>query len=165
MRRIPLEQPYFSPAALGLMLAALLIAPGSQAGAYKCVVNGETIFSQLPCAEDAEEVKLRGAPPAPEPDPLGEIGQMEKAGTDTTAGADDYLERKRKEREIQGIERQIAGLEKRRDERIGKIRAQVARTTYPEKAVGLQNEAEKITRDTAREIADLRKKLRELQKD
>lgn len=39
-------------------LAALLTA-GPAAAIYKCQVNGETVFSQTPCAADAEEVHLK----------------------------------------------------------------------------------------------------------
>ena len=44
-------------------LAALLVA-GPAAAVYKCQVNGETVFSQTPCAPDAEEVRIRSTPPS-----------------------------------------------------------------------------------------------------
>lgn len=43
---------------------AAAIAAGPAAAIYKCQINGETVFSQTPCAADAEkvEVKTRAAP-------------------------------------------------------------------------------------------------------
>lgn len=38
---------------------AALLAAGPAAAVYKCQVNGETVFSQTPCAADAEKVEIK----------------------------------------------------------------------------------------------------------
>lgn len=46
----------------GIITAAALtalLAAGPAAAVYKCQVNGETVFSQTPCAANAEEVQLK----------------------------------------------------------------------------------------------------------
>lgn len=56
-----------------------LVITQAQAGAYKCVVNGETIFSDKPCAPDAEQIRIT-PPPAPEANsdaPVFRDGELE----------------------------------------------------------------------------------------
>lgn len=72
-----------------IVSAAVLVALAAEAGVYKCVVDGKTAFSQIPCGETAEEVELRyhtpepppaesgGAPAIPAADPMPEANKAD----------------------------------------------------------------------------------------
>ena len=46
-----------------LLLVLLIVLAGSvQAGVYKCKVNGQTVYQQLPCDEGGEQMKVRPGP-------------------------------------------------------------------------------------------------------
>lgn len=60
-----------------LLLAPLLLPAAAQADTYKCVINGETIYSQVKCGDKAETVKAQDA--------LSGVGQpMSTAGRGPT---------------------------------------------------------------------------------
>ena len=61
------------------ILSIVLLAPAlSQAAVYQCKVNGQTVFSDQPCGDDAKEINIK--PPA-------------RNGSDMVSdGARDFLE-------------------------------------------------------------------------
>ncbi len=52
--------------ALAIAATLLLTASAPAHAVYKCVVNGKTVFSQTPCAEDAEQIEPKVIHPTDE---------------------------------------------------------------------------------------------------
>lgn len=56
----------------GFVLLGLLLSSGATGQTiYRCIVDGQSVFSQQPCAEDADEIEIR---PAYVPDGTGRAG-------------------------------------------------------------------------------------------
>jgi hypothetical protein len=100
-----------------LVVAAMLIGAcaGSQAGIYKCVVDGRTTFSQHPCGDAAQEVDIkyqpeteRSAPPV-----------ADTRGSDIASLA--ILDRR-----IRDKQDEIRRYQSKRDSELGRLRAKKA---------------------------------------
>lgn len=103
--------------------AALFIILSSQAAMaadiYRCEVNGKVEFSQLPCSDDAQKLELKDNPNKITPhyresQPIDTSAPAEEASATTQESTTNYLERKRAERRIYSIKREIKSLEKDR---------------------------------------------------
>lgn len=81
------------------ILSIALLAPAlTQAAVYQCKVNGQTVFSDQPCGDDAKEIDVK--PPA-------------RNGSDMVSdGARDFLEHRDRKNKIERIDRDIDRLEK-----------------------------------------------------
>lgn len=80
---------------------------------YRCVIDGRTVFSQEPCAEDAQKVNV---------DHVGSVvsrqNAIEPARSTEREGLSDYVKRRRIEREIRDLERERQQVGIERDKRI-----------------------------------------------
>ena len=103
-----------------IMLAALIAAPCVQAGIYKCVVDGQTVFSQHPCGDQAVEVKPKVIQPS-----ASEMAEPQAVNASVRAAASG-MERSRRmaqiERSIAGLDDSIAAMTAERDQRITDLR-------------------------------------------
>lgn len=99
-------------------LAALLTA-GPAAAVYKCQVNGETVFSQTPCAANAEEVQLKVHRPSE-----ADIKAAEDRAA-LTKGEGDALRADRKSRaagiEITQLEQEIESYQEQMDRELADL--------------------------------------------
>lgn len=75
-------------------LLALLASSSTHATVYQCVVSGQKVFSDKPCAADAKEVVIK-APPA-----SGGSGMV-------TEGTREWMKGRESERQIRDIDREI----------------------------------------------------------
>lgn len=86
---------------------------------YRCEVDGQLVFSQQPCADDAEKIEHDFPVVETEPAaPAQERGVLE---------AGNYADQVRIERRIDGHERQIRELQSARDRDIATLRQRMAR--------------------------------------
>ena len=86
---------------LALITALLLLPHALYAQVYRCVVDDEVIYTQHPCAEDAEVIEIR-----PHQPDTHETWRLEEETTRLRALSEE-MERQRRIREI---DRQIEGL-------------------------------------------------------
>ncbi|MFZ5466171.1 MAG: DUF4124 domain-containing protein [Pseudomonadota bacterium] len=102
------------------LVAALIAAPGVQAGIYKCVVSGQTVFSQPPCGDQSVEVKPKVIQPS-----ASAMAEQQTANASVQAAANN-MERSRRmtqiERSIAGLDDAIAAMTAERDQRIANLR-------------------------------------------
>ncbi len=104
-----------------LTTLAVLITTTAHAQIYRCEINGETIYSQQPCATDAETVELRYHRVDP---------QSAAAAASSAADLKASNDAMTRERRIREIGNEIGRLESRnrrllqsRDREIGQLRA------------------------------------------
>jgi len=106
-----------------LILISLLgvIAGGTAtAGVYKCVVDGKPVFSQIPCAPDAEVVNLDIVKPtAEQQDASAErLANVRATQSDAKRERDRELALRQAEREVRRLEaardRELAEIERKR---------------------------------------------------
>ncbi|MDD3610100.1 MAG: DUF4124 domain-containing protein [Halothiobacillaceae bacterium] len=83
---------------LAIAAALLLTASAPAHAVYKCVVNGKTVFSQTPCAEDAEQIELKVVRPTDE-----QIAQQAQIGQRYDKMSTGYA----LDRQIQTLEQKI----------------------------------------------------------
>lgn len=105
-----------------LPLAAFMLASAAEAEIYKCERDGETVFSQTPCAPNAQEVTVKVHTPDPEAAKLA----AERAEA-TNEAVDTSMERRRIEREISDLEDRIRGYERRMDSELTSLRLKKTR--------------------------------------
>lgn len=105
-------------------LASLLTA-GPAAAVYKCQVNGETVFSQTPCAADAEKVEVKVHRPSEGETKAAE----ERANWLREENAAMRADRKSRDAaiEIAKLEREIEGYQVQMDKELAALRGQKAR--------------------------------------
>lgn len=77
-----------------LLLTALTIPTLSYGAVYQCKVNGQTVFSDQPCGDDAREIEVN----AP---------QSNGGGSMVTQGSRDFLKAREQTNEISRIDREI----------------------------------------------------------
>lgn len=75
-------------------LLALLVSSSAHATVYQCVVSGQKVFSDKPCAADAKEVVIK-TPPA-----SGGSGMV-------TDGTREWMKGRESERQIRDLDREI----------------------------------------------------------
>lgn len=83
-----------------LLLLALTAPALSYGAVYQCKVNGQTVFSDQPCGNNAKEIEIRSAP---------KVG-----GSMGGDSASEFLEYRDKKRQVQLIDREIGQLKDRR---------------------------------------------------
>lgn len=107
------------------MLAAVLAAPAANAAIYKCVVDGETVFSERPCSANAEEVQVRVTRP--------DAGAQAEAAARASSIADHQramaAERRQREvrHEIDDLESRIRVAQREMDAELAALRARKAK--------------------------------------
>jgi hypothetical protein len=104
-------------------LAALLItAPAS--AVYKCQIGGETVFSQTPCAANAQEIEVKVHRPSEAEVQAAEEreAKMRAQGGEVGAGR----ERRSIEREIASLEADANIEQKKMDQELATLRARKA---------------------------------------
>ncbi len=121
-------------AVLWMVLVALATPLAAQV--YRCEVEGEIIFSQLPCAEDAEAIELRVPRPAASAD-----GQEESFGSGAVGVDEHFLERRRLERELAANQRSRERLVSERERALAAFREQVRATSSRLRAAEIELEA------------------------
>tara|TARA_Y100001933_G_C18838459_1_gene496491 strand:- start:255 stop:728 length:474 start_codon:yes stop_codon:yes gene_type:complete len=133
------------------ILTVTLIAPAlSNAAIYQCKVNGQTIFSDQPCGNNAKEIEVRA--PA-----------RTSTGAMVTEGSNRFMEERRLQREIRSLEREKDDLKKGLDRAMLKWQRQKSRANNNlagatwEKA--LAEEAEVIRKRYQSEIDDIDRQL------
>ena len=133
------------------ILTVTLIAPAlSNAAIYQCKVNGQTIFSDQPCGNNAKEIEVRA------PARTG-------TGAMVTEGSNRFMEERRLQREIRSLEREKDDLKKGLDRAMLKWQRQKSRANNNlagatwEKA--LAEEAEVIRKRYQSEIDDIDRQL------
>lgn len=103
-----------------ILTVAMLAAPFAQADIYKCKVNGQTVFSQMPCAPDAVVVQPKVVQPS-----AAAVAEQEAVNASVRAAASS-MERSRRmgqiERAIADIDARIAQMEVDRDRTISSLR-------------------------------------------
>lgn len=101
-------------------------AVGSQV--YRCVIDGELVFSQIPCEEDAERVHFESHPG--QSAPVASDGGLQTPSDSGLSSAEEntrYVERLRIERRIGRHERKIQQLQRSRDSELAALRARMQR--------------------------------------
>lgn len=84
------------------LLVIALTAPALSYGAvYQCKVNGQTVFSDQPCGDNARKIEVR----AP---------QSSGGGPMVTKGSQKFLDGRRQASQVRGIDRKIEKLKDRR---------------------------------------------------
>lgn len=65
---------------LAIAAVCVLFVGSASAGVFRCQVNGETVYSDKPCADDAEEVRVHRSPDMSAPSGLrpGEVAEYER---------------------------------------------------------------------------------------
>lgn len=103
---------------------AALLATAPAAAVYKCQVNGETVFSQTPCAANAEEVQLKVHRPSDDEAKAAE----QRATWLKEENAAMRAERKSREAgiEIAKLEREIEVYHEQMDKELAALREQKA---------------------------------------
>ncbi len=103
-----------------LIASAIIAAPLAQAEIYKCKVNGQTVFSQMPCGEHAVEVKPKVLQPS-----AAAMAEQQAVNASVQAAASS-MERSRRmgqiERSIAELDARIAQMEVDRDRTISSLR-------------------------------------------
>ena len=84
---------------------------------YRCVIDGELIFSQQPCEEGAERIGDAGS--------SSENDARVEPAFDT--GPDNYVARVRLERRISRHQRNISALQRERDRELASVRQRMQR--------------------------------------
>jgi arylsulfatase A-like enzyme len=85
-----------------IILSIALIAPAvTQAAVYQCKVNGQTVFSDQPCGDDAKKIEVRA--------PKSQGSLM------VSDGAQDFMQQREVDRRLNGIAREIRELEKQKE--------------------------------------------------
>ncbi len=147
------------------LLPFLLLPVVGQAGIYKCEDNGEVIFSQTPCGNDAEEINVQTYSPPAATAADNETAAGEATGTGAAGqeeGVDDFLERRRMERQIASLERDRERLTQERDRKLASIREKVRRTNSRVEAAELKLEAVDVQDEYNQRIVEVMKQLHEL---
>lgn len=109
----------------GLLVVALyLIAATCHAEIYKCVHEGKTVFSQMPCAPDAELVNPAITQPSAQA--LREQQQSQKTMEMMSKGIDRDYGLLVLQRRIADAQETIARLMSERDQRIAALRMELA---------------------------------------
>jgi hypothetical protein len=98
------------------VLVMVVFAVTAEAGIYKCLVNGRTVFSQRPCGEGAEEVRVRyqAADPA-------------AAQGGGSPSASNLADRVILDRRIRAKEQEITKYQRQRDAEMAVLRARKTR--------------------------------------
>jgi len=84
-----------------LLLTALAIPAASNAAVYQCKVNGQTVFSDQPCGDNAKEIEVKA--PA-----------RSGTGPMVNSGAQQFLEGRKTKSQIERIDRRISKLQDRK---------------------------------------------------
>jgi hypothetical protein len=147
-------------------LTPLLLFPIiAQAGVYRCEHNGEIEYSQTPCGDDALEINVNTytSPPRSEGD---DNATTTDQGTSpaATEGVDEFLERRRLQRQIASLERDKERLVSERDRKLEALKDQMRRTDNRARGAELQLEAINVEDDYNRRIYELNKQLRQLKR-
>lgn len=85
-----------------LLFIALTIPALSNAAVYQCKVNGQTVFSDQPCGNDAKEIEVKGPARSGGGSMVGEGGKQ-------------FLEGRDRKAKVERIDRQISDLERQRE--------------------------------------------------
>ena len=101
--------------AIAVFLAAL--ATPAMGSIYRCVIDGELIFSQQPCEEGAEKIGVAGSGAEPAERPAAAIDP----------GPDNYVAKVRLERRISRHQRNISALQRERDRELARVRQRMQR--------------------------------------
>ena len=100
--------------AIAVFLMAL--AMPAMGSIYRCVIDGELIFSQQPCEYGAERIGDAGSSTE---DPAQSVP--------VTTGPDNYVARVRLERRINRHQRNISALQRERDRELARVRQRMQR--------------------------------------
>ena len=148
---------------LVIILFFVLLPQISSASIYRCEINGETVFSQVPCSADAEELDVRTSSPGQNSTPAESDNTAPDAGKEPPVDeGPSYAEQKRQEREIRGLEKERKKLLASRDKEIDKINKAIRETNDRDKSGKLQLKAMDVQGDYNRRITDVSKKISQL---
>ena len=85
-----------------ILLAGLVVSSATaQAAVYQCKVNGQTIFSDQPCGENAKEIEIRTAAPS-------------SGSSMVSARAQEFLKHRDQQAKLRRIDRDIDRQEQRK---------------------------------------------------
>jgi len=117
----------------------MMMALPAMGSIYRCVIDGELIFSQQPCEEGAEKIGVAGSGVKPAERPAAAIDP----------GPDNYVAKVRLERRIARHQRNITALQRSRDRELVLLRQRMqqannnlAGATYIQ---GLSTEMQAVT--------------------
>lgn len=85
-----------------LLVIALVVPALSYGAVYQCKENGQTVFSDRPCGNDAKEIEVKAA--------------QKVGGSMGGDRASEFLEHRDKKRQLQLIDRKIDRLKKKRQQ-------------------------------------------------
>ncbi|GGE76002.1 hypothetical protein GCM10011533_30490 [Streptosporangium jomthongense] len=83
-----------------LLLIAITAPAISHGAVYQCKVNGQTVFSDQPCGDDAQKIEVRA--------PKSQGGSM------VSEGAQDFMKQREVDRRLHAIANEIRDLERRK---------------------------------------------------
>jgi len=145
-----------------IALPLLLLPLTATAGIYRCEIDGEMVFSQLPCSENAEEIELQVYTPE-----AAETGEPPDGNQETAPSGpegESYVERKRLERQISGLEKDAEKLARQRDKELDALKKRLKQASSQLQAAELQLKAVDVQNSYNSRISDITKQLRELRK-
>lgn len=97
-----------------ILLIALTAPALGHAAVYQCKVNGQTVFSDQPCGDNAKQIEVRA--------PASTGG-----GAMVTDGSNRFMEGRRLEREIRLLEREKSDIKKQLDRAMANWQSQKRR--------------------------------------
>lgn len=145
------------------ILSIVLLAPAlSQAAVYQCKVNGQTVFSDQPCGDDAKEINIK--PPA-----RNGSGMVSDGARDFLEHRDRKAKIERISRDIDRLEREKAQVRRKMDDALDRYQQQkslannnLAGATWEQ---ALANEAEVMRQRYQSEIDELDDEITRLRDD
>lgn len=146
----------------------LTIALPSQGQVYRCERNGETVFSQQPCGEDAAEVDLHLSRPSAEA-----VRETQQRAARDQASAAQWRARQEADQRIRAAEARLHRAEHERDQELAEI-AQRRAEAYENFDGSMLEEAEERALEADRQavldhyepaIRDLRSEIEQLRSE
>lgn len=139
-----------------ILLIALTASALGHAAVYQCKVNGQTVFSDQPCGDDAKEINIK--PPA-----RNGSGMVSDGARDFLEHRDRKAKTERIGRDIERLEREKTQVRKKMDEALDRYQQQkslannnLAGATWE---TALANEAEVMRQRYQSEIDDIDRQI------
>jgi|WetSurSiteA1Bulk_404760.scaffolds.fasta_scaffold75204_1 predicted RNase H-like nuclease (RuvC/YqgF family) len=107
------------------VITLLFFISAAHAAMYKCIVNGETVFSDTPCTVNAKEIEIKVLKPTP--NDISEANERNKKSDDFTDKVNRDARKGAIKTEIYDLERRVSGYQNSMNKEIAHLKAKKAR--------------------------------------
>ncbi len=146
-------------AARSIAASLLLVSLAVDAGVYRCVQDGQVIFSQLPCGENAQRMELDTGP-----EPPATPAQPAVFGT-PSYDVDGYIEESRYRRRLEQLKGRSKALAQERDRRIADLEKQIPQASNYSVYSSIRRDINNIRSDYNRKISQVDAEMRAHMRD